>query len=123
MDVDIIYKNKVAMSPSLTNGLSHGLTNGLTNGHHKKGLDLTVLGLNSGTSIDSTDCALYRFRQESPKSPIHFELLISKKVPLEPKIKKRVMEIILYNRTTPEELLEINILLDKIFTIAIKEFS
>ena len=86
-------------------------------------LSLKVMGLNSGTSMDGVDCVLCHFTQESPEAPLHLKILKYDDVKLPQSIKKPVFKIIRDNKTTPEELSQINVQLGDVFADAVLEFN
>jgi hypothetical protein len=49
-------------------------TNGVDVGS-SKALDLKVIGLNCGTSVDGIDCVHVHYTQEHPDAPLKMELL------------------------------------------------
>lgn len=57
---------------TISNGTGASAANGSLNGDS---LDLTILGMNSGTAMDGIDCALVRYRQETPTTPLHMEII------------------------------------------------
>jgi 1,6-anhydro-N-acetylmuramate kinase len=105
------------------------VTNGHSNGtavpvRHvdSPGFSLRVLGMNSGTSMDGVDCVLCHFTQSSPLAPLHLKILKYDDIPLPQAIKKPVFRVIRENKTTPEELCQINVKLGEVFADAAEEF-
>lgn len=85
-------------------------------------LDMNVMGMNSGTSMDGIDIVLCNFKQVSVDSPLHLTVLEYDEMEMPELLKKRVLKLIGENSTTVEEMSQICPLLGIAFAQAAKEF-
>ncbi|KAG9855446.1 UPF0075 family protein, partial [Aureobasidium melanogenum] len=107
------------------NGCTNGTTNGVNGLHQSRAngsLDITVLGMNSGTAMDGIDCALVRYRQSSPKAALHMEILQYDEMPVPQWIKKPILRMLRETNTTPSSMSQLNVQLGKMFGQAVLEF-
>ncbi|KAA8911965.1 hypothetical protein TRICI_003651 [Trichomonascus ciferrii] len=88
----------------------------------KMGLDITVLGLNSGTSMDCVDLALCHFKQATPEDSLKMRLIKYDEVEIPGWIKKKVLNLIKENKSSPEEIAQVNVHLGNLFASAAEEF-
>ncbi|KAK4141685.1 Anhydro-N-acetylmuramic acid kinase [Dichotomopilus funicola] len=102
-----------------TNG--HGL-NAHTVSRPDGSLDLTVLGMNSGTAMDGIDCALVRYRQASPSAPLHMQLLKYDEIPVPQEMKQPILHMLRSTSTTPSALAQLNVQLGHMFSTAVHTF-
>ncbi|KAF5679580.1 anhydro-n-acetylmuramic acid kinase [Fusarium heterosporum] len=107
--------------PNGTNGQSSN-GNVLHRPSPSKALNLTVLGMNSGTAMDGIDCALVRYYQETPDDALHMELLKYDEMPVPQWIKKPVLTMLRETKTTPSKMSQLNVQLGEMFGHAVKEF-
>ncbi|KAH2869649.1 hypothetical protein KXV31_002732 [Aspergillus fumigatus] len=85
-------------------------------------LDITVMGMNSGTAMDGIDCALVRYRQDSPEAPLHMEILKYDEIPIPQHIKKPVLTMLRETKTTPSLMSQLNVQLGNMFGETVKLF-
>jgi 1,6-anhydro-N-acetylmuramate kinase len=86
-------------------------------------LQLKVLGINSGTCMDAIDISLVEFKQESPDAPLYMTPLKYDELPLDESTKKDTLRLIVENKSSPQELCEINFRLGSMFADAIERFA
>lgn len=85
-------------------------------------LDVNVMGLNSGTSMDGIDVVLCNFKQESYDSPLNLTVLKYDEMEMPHDLKTTVLRIIKENLSSPEEISQVSALLGKAFADAAFNF-
>ncbi|CCX05394.1 Anhydro-N-acetylmuramic acid kinase [Pyronema domesticum] len=95
----------------------------MANQWNGKPLSIKVLGTNAGTSMDGLDIAHMHFTQEHPEAILKMELLHAGEVAFDGALKKRVMNLIKTNKTSPEEISIVNIQLGEFAADAVITFA
>jgi anhydro-N-acetylmuramic acid kinase len=85
-------------------------------------LQLRVLGINCGTCMDAIDLSLVEFRQETPDAPLYLIPLKYDELPLNEETKRDTLRLIVENKSSPQELCEINFRLGHMFADAIDRY-
>ena len=77
-------------------------------------LDIRVLGLNCGTSVDGIDCALCHFRQDTADSPLRLDLERYDEVDIEPAARQRILKVVRNNTTSLEEVCQLGFIIGQV---------
>lgn len=85
-------------------------------------LQLRVLGINSGTCMDGIDLSLVEFRQETPEAPLYLTPLKYDELPPDHEVKRDTLRLIVENKSSPQELCELNFRLGHMFADAIARY-
>ena len=85
-------------------------------------LSLRVLGIMSGTSMDGIDFALCHFVQTDAEAPLDMQVIAHKEMTLPEQTKSSILKMIKENKTSMEEVCQLNFTLGKVFAEAANNF-
>jgi len=85
-------------------------------------LDLMILGVNSGAWMGRIDCVLVHYRQASPASPLHMELLHYDQIPIPPSLQAPILHSVCDTSSDAFTTPHINVMLGHLASAAIKTF-
>lgn len=85
-------------------------------------LDLNVMGLNSGTSIDGIDVVLCNFKQRTVDSPLHLKVVKYDEMEMPADLKHCILQMIKENSTSLDEISQVSTLLGMAFAEAAHNF-
>ncbi|KAF1923636.1 uncharacterized protein M421DRAFT_425699 [Didymella exigua CBS 183.55] len=88
----------------------------------KDSIDLTVLGVCTGTGLGRLDCALVRFGQKSPSAPLRVKLQQFDSIPIPASVRSSVINYLRVDRCRSKPAPHLDDLLGSLFSGGIKTF-